>query len=276
MLNRNALLFVAGAAIFALDASAGSAQDTTRTRRPTSTRRIPVTKEAPGEVVVRVDSVTVYRTDTLMMPGKTDTIIKTNTITRVDTVIPPIPRLRQIGGLYLGAAVGTAMPAANFNDSDHPGWRLEGLLGVDPVGSWLGGRLNVGYSQYSPHSFAEHFLDDAKIFTVGLDAKLRVPAITPFSKRVQFYGIVGGSWNHYKNILENDHGVLTIGNGGTVNGQFVTVDSDWHSGWGWNAGGGVEMGWGITNVFVESRFTRFHGVNSNISHVPLVIGMSWF
>ena len=276
MLNRNALLFVAGAAIFALDASAGSAQDTTRTRRPTSTRRIPVTKEAPGEVVVRVDSVTVYRTDTLMMPGKTDTIIKTNTITRVDTVIPPIPRLRQIGGLYLGVAAGTAMPAANFNNSDHPGWRIEGLLGVDPIGSWLGGRLNVGYSQYSPHSFAERFLDDAKIFTVGLDAKLRVPAITPFAKRVQFYGIAGGSWNRFKDILENDHGVLTIGDGGTINGQFVTVDSDWHSGWGWNVGGGVEMGWGITNVFVETRFTRFNGVNTDISHVPLVIGVSWF
>jgi len=276
MLNRNALLFVAGAAIFALDASAASAQDTTRTRRPTSTRRIPVTKEAPGEVVVRVDSVTVYRTDTLMMPGKTDTIIKTNTITRVDTVIPPIPRLRQIGGLYLGLAAGTAMPAADFNNSDHPGWRIEGLVGVDPVGSWLGGRLITGYSQYSPHSYASIFLDDAKVFTVGLDAKLRVPAITPFAKRVQFYGILGGSWNHFKDILENDHGVFTIGNGGTINGQFVTVDNDWHSGWGWNAGGGVEMGWGITNVFVESRFTRFSGVNTSISHVPLVIGVSWF
>jgi hypothetical protein len=276
MLNRNALLFVAGAAIFALDASAGSAQDTTRTRRPVSTRRIPVTKEAPGEVVVRVDSVTVYRTDTLYMPGKTDTIIKTNTVTRVDTVIPPIPRLRQIGGLYVGAAVGTAMPAADFNNSDHPGWRVEGLLGIDPVGSWLGARANVGYSQYTPHDYASFFLDDAKIFTVGLDAKVRALTINPFAKRVQFYGVAGGSWNRFKNILENDHGVLTIGDGGTVNGQFVTVDNSWHSGWGWNVGGGAEMGWGITNIFVESRFTRFNGVNTRISHVPLVIGVSFF
>lgn len=274
MLNRNALLFVAGAAIFALDASAGSAQDTTRARRPVSTKRIPVTKEAPGEVVVRVDTVTVYRTDTLHLPGKTDTLVRT--VTRVDTVIPPIPRLRQIGGLYLGVAAGTAMPAADFNNSDHPGWRIEGLLGVDPVGSWLGGRLNVGYSQYTPHDYAQFFVDDAKVFTVGGDAKLRALTINPFKKRVQFYGIGGVSWNRFKNIIENNHGVLTIGNGGTVNGQFLTVDNSWHSGWGWNAGGGVEMGWGITNVFVESRFTRFNGVNTNISHVPLVIGLSWY
>src|SRR5215831_5036016 len=65
MLNRSALMLVAGAAIFALDASAVSGQDTTRTRRPVSSRRIPVAKEQPGEVTVRVDTVTQYRTDTL-------------------------------------------------------------------------------------------------------------------------------------------------------------------------------------------------------------------
>jgi hypothetical protein len=52
MLNRYAVLLVAGAAIFALDASAASAQDTTRTR-PRSTKRIPITKEASGEVARR-------------------------------------------------------------------------------------------------------------------------------------------------------------------------------------------------------------------------------
>ena len=65
MLNRNALLLVAGAAFFALDASAASAQDSTSTR-PRSQRRIPVSKESHGEVVApRVDTVTVFRTDTL-------------------------------------------------------------------------------------------------------------------------------------------------------------------------------------------------------------------
>src|SRR5512133_2513466 len=78
MLNRYAVLLFAGAAIFALDASAASAQDTTRAR-PRSTKRIPITKEAPGEVSTtpaappRVDTVTVYKTDTLRLT-KTDTV----------------------------------------------------------------------------------------------------------------------------------------------------------------------------------------------------------
>jgi len=117
MLNRYAVLLVAGAAIFALDASVASAQDTTRAR-PRSTKRIPITKESPGEVVApRVDTVTVYKTDTLRLEGRVDTVnvTKTETITRVDTVLKaPIPEiLRQIGGFYIGLAAGSSLPAAN-------------------------------------------------------------------------------------------------------------------------------------------------------------------
>jgi hypothetical protein len=134
----------------------------------------------------------------------------------------------------------------------------------------------VGYSKYSPHDFATPFLSDATIFTVGGDVKLRALTINPWQKRIQFYGIAGGSWNRFKNVLENDNGVLTIGNSGTVNGQFVTVDDDWHSGGGWHLGGGAEMGWTNVNVFAEARYTRFHGVNTDIATVPLVVGVSWF
>ena len=70
---------------------------------------------------------------------------------------------------------------------------------------------------------------------------------------------------------------LSVGDVRTVNGVFTTpVDDDWHGGWGWQAGGGLELGWGITNLFVESRYSRFSGENSKISHVPLVIGLSWY
>jgi glutamine amidotransferase PdxT len=91
MLHRHTLAAVG--AIVALGASIASAQDTTRTR-PTSTKRIPVVKESHGEVVPsKVDTVTVYRTDTLTMPGKTDTVTNTvtNTVTKYDTVTQMIP-----------------------------------------------------------------------------------------------------------------------------------------------------------------------------------------
>jgi len=277
MLNRNALMLVAGAAIFALDASAASAQ----AKPPVSTKRIPVTKEAPGEVVPpRVDSVMVYRTDTLRLPGRTDTVTvtNTNTVTRVDTVSIPMPQvLRQIGGFYFGLAGGSSLPAANFNDSDHPGWRVEGMMGVDPIGSPLGIRLTGAYNRYEPHSYVERVLGNAQIITAGLDAKLRLVKIQPFEKRVQLYGIAGGSWNRFKDVLESNKGVLSVGD--NIGGQQVlptVIDHDWHTGFGYNLGGGAELGWGRTNLFVESRFSRFSGEQTKISSIPLVIGLSWF
>jgi len=275
MLNRNALMLVAGAAIFALDASAASAQ-----AKPVSTKRIPVTKEAPGEVVPpRVDSVMVYRTDTLRLPGRTDTVTVTNTMTRVDTVSIPIPQvLRQIGGFYFGLGGGSSLPAANFNDSDHPGWRVEGMMGVDPIGSPLGLRVTGAYNRYEPHSYVENILGNAQIMTAALDAKLRLVKIQPFDHRVQLYGIAGGTWNRFKDVLENDHGRLSIGDqvGVGLNALPGTIDHDWHTGFGYNLGGGAEIGWGRTNLFIESRFSRFSGENSKISSIPLVIGLSWF
>jgi hypothetical protein len=277
MLNRNALMLVAGAAIFALDASAASAQDTTRTR-PRSTTRIPVTKEAPGEVVApRVDSVMVYRTDTLRLPGRTDTVVTTNTITRVDTVSIPLPPILQIGGFYFGVGGGSSLPAANFNDSDHPGWRVEGMLGVDPLGSPFGVRLTGAYNRYEPHSYVQNVLGNAQIMSLALDGKLRLVKVQPFSKRVQLYGIAGGTYNRFKDVLENNKGILSVGD--NIGGNQVlpsVIDHDWHNGWGYNVGGGAELGWGRTNLFIESRFARFSGENSKISSVPVVIGLSWF
>jgi hypothetical protein len=285
MLNRYAVLLVAGAAIFALDASAASAQDTTRTR-PRSTKRIPITKEAPGEVAStpaappRVDTVTVYKTDTLRLTH-TDTVnvTKTQTITKVDTVQQQIfpEMMKQIGGFYIGVAAGSSLPAANFNDSDHPGWRVEVPFGIDPIGSPLGLRFNLGYSRYEPHTYAKSLLGNAQIMNADADLKVRLVKANPFSRRVQLYGIGGVSYNRFQNILENNHGVLSIGDTfANSNGTFSTVDNDWHNGWGYNVGGGMEMGWGITNLFIESRYTRFSGENSKISHVPLVIGLSWY
>jgi len=280
MLNRNALMLVAGAAIFALDASVATAQDTT-TRRPTSSQRIRIGKESGGEVTtVRVDTVFSYRTDTLRMPGRTDTVVTTNTVTRVDTVQIPMPAfLREIGGLYFGLGGGSVIPAANFNDSDKPGWSINGVLGVDPIGSPFGVRLTGAYANFNKHSYAEPFLESAKMMNVGLDLKFRALTLSPFNKRVHFYGIAGGTWNRFKNVIENNHGEISVGDTFVPGGRFTTaqaLDTDWHNGWGWNAGGGGEIGWGRTNLFIESRFSRFRGENSPISTVPLVIGLSWF
>jgi len=274
-------MLVAGAAIFTLDASAASAQDSTRTR-PTSTKRIPVTKESKGEVALpKTDTLTVYKTDTLRMQGRIDTVTNTvtNTVTKYDTVTQMVPmKLREIGGFYWGVGVGSSLPAANFNDSDHPGWRVEVPFGIDPVGSPLGLRVNLGYGRYSPHSYVETVsnLDNAQMMNADADLKLRMFSGTPSGMHVQVYGLGGVSYNRYKDILENNHGIYSIGDGPQSTTIPTVADNNWHNGWGFNTGAGVELGHGVTNLFLESRFVRFSGENSHISHIPIVVGMSWY
>ena len=256
MLIRSALMLVAGAAIFALDASAVSGQDTTRARRPVSSRRIPVAKEQPGEVTVRVDTVTQYRTDTLRLPGHVDTVVTTRTVTRVDTVTQMIPiKIPQIGGFYAGLAIGPSFPGANFNDSNKPGWRVEVPVGFDFIGSPFGIRVLGGYSNYSPHSWVG-FLDNAQMWNLDGSIKLRIASGTPglVPLRLQLYGVGGVSYNWFKNILEDDDGIFSVGDSARSFTVPLPVDNNWHSGWGWNVGAGLEAGRSYGNVFAEVRW----------------------
>jgi hypothetical protein len=262
---------VIGSAALTLAAGSVSAQ-------ARSTTQIPVRKESPGEVAPpRVDTVTVYRTDTLHMT-RVDTVMDTRTVVRVDTVMQaaPIPVIPQIGGFYLGLATGASMPAANFNDSDHPGWRVELPFGIDPIGSRLGLRVNLGYSKYEAHSGLKTLLDDAQLFNADADLKLRLVGISPRSTRIQLYAIGGGSYNRFKDILEHSRTQYQVGDSNGGGAVPVTPDHGWHSGWGYNAGGGAEIGKGATNIFIESRFASFSGELTDIRHVPLVIGVTWY
>jgi len=227
--------------------------------------------------------VTVYKTDTLTLQGRVDTVTTTVTNTRYDTVTvqAPIPVIPQIGGFYLGIAGGASIPAANFNDSDHPGWRVEVPFCIDPLGSPLGLRFTLGYSQYEAHSYVKNVigLDNAKQMEAAADLKIRLVSVSPLAKRVQVYGLIGGTYNRYQNILEQNAGLYSVGDGRqTANPAAVLVpnggDTDWHNGWGYNVVGGVEIGHGRTNVFVESRYERFKGEQSNIPHVPVMIGLT--
>jgi len=80
--------------------------------------------------------------------------------------------------------------------------------------------------------------------------------------------------------LNTGSGLVTVGDSTgtstTVNFGFPsTIDNSWHSAWGWNAGGGVQMGWKHTNVFIESRYMRVSHNNLWVSQVPIVVGASW-
>jgi hypothetical protein len=259
MLNRNALLLVAGAAFFALDASATSAQDSTTTRpRTTSQRRIPVSKESHGEVVApRVDTVTVFRTDTLRMAPRVDTVTVTNTVTRMDTVVQTVPVItRPVSGFYFGAAGGTNMPASGLNTVNTAGGTAQLQVGYRNLYQYWGVQLDGQYSQYGRANGLAFLGDRPSVWNINLDGRLDLPWVNRiFGNNTWFtpYAIGGGSWVDYHDLRQKLEGEFTTASGEEIN----AVVSDGGSHWGWNAGGGLAWHMGRTEVYVEARAIGF-------------------
>jgi len=292
MLNRNALLLVAGAALV-VDASVAAAQ-----ARPTSTRRIPVSKEAPGEVAPRVDTVTVYRTDTLRLEGRVDTLRLTNTVTRVDTVIQTVPMTtRHIGGLYFGLGGGVGIPGGAVRTVNgtgelaqvQVGWQgLKQALGLRVDGTWNHFSRNPNYSNLG---ITGTHVDQASVFTGNADARLNLPFFNytlGSSVRMIPYLLGGGTVIHYSDLrmkLDTEDGTVNPGGFGEQHAVFATDSNSptitgSQTEWGFNFGGGLGFHAGKKEVFVESRgITWQHGPSSAFNRswsIPIVFGVNFY
>jgi len=242
-----------GAAVMlAFGASAALAQS-----KPTSTKRIPITKEAGGEVApARVDTITVYRTDTLRLNGMTDTVRLTNTITRVDTVTmaPMVAPIRMPFGLYFGLAGGVSAPNGALYNPNSAGPSAQAQLGWQST--WLGLRGDANWAKPGEDGRYAQLQADPDILNFSADAKLNLPFFThTFGTRHQFglYGIGGYTHTMYKNLPIRAEGF-------NPDGSIVVIPGtgNWTHENGFNAGGGASLRWGRNELFVESRVLAFH------------------
>ena len=290
MIKRNALLLVAGAAIFALNGSAASAQAKPKPK-PKSTRKIPIHKEPTVVAAPRVDTVTVYRTDTLRMMGRVDTITRTNTVTtvRVDTVIQQVPVLpARIGGTYIGLGLGPNLPFGAIRTVNQPGIVGQVNLGWQRVNSPLGIRLDGTVTQYA-HAADYAFLGDKPmVYNANLDLRLNIPIMNGFlGSAIQMtpYVIGGGSFLYYKDLrmaLETppQNGIppqFAVIAGSPTTGSPVN-DSYEHS-WGWNLGGGLGFHAGKKEVFAEARWIHFTREDNRFGTswaIPITFGVNFF
>jgi hypothetical protein len=310
MFKRYALLLVAGAALI-LDAATVAAQTkkkktTTRRRTTTSSQRIPISKEQPA-APPRVDTVTVYRTDTLRMEGRVDTLRLTGpTVTVHDTVIQQVQmQPRHIGGMYFGLGAGPALPFGSIRTVNQPGAMGQINWGWQPLNSIFGLRLDGAFTQYAHAADYAILGDKPKVWNINGDVRLDLPIFNhTLGSMVLFrpYLIGGGSWLYYNNLrvkLDSDNGTLATqggfgpqhamiagSTGGTFTGANFTPfeDDSYHSSWGWNLGGGLSFHSGKKELFVEARWMHFTPKNNTtISdpygtawHVPITFGVNFF
>lgn len=259
------------AAMLALGVSVAAAQ-----AKPTSTKRIPISKEAPGEVL-RVDTVTVtrYVTDTLRIAGgmRIDTIRTTNTVYRVDTVTAPVPPIRLPGGMYFGVAAGVVAPNGALYNPNSAGPSFQAQLGWQK--NMFGLRADVNYAQPGEDSQAGNLQANPDILNFSLDGKLALPFFTHLfgaQHRFALYGIGGYTHTMYKNLPIRVDGLA-------ANGQIIIAPgkNEWTNFNGWNAGGGASLGWGRTELFVESRILSFNPENTpSARQMPFMLGINFY
>jgi hypothetical protein len=261
--------------MIAVSAALAAAQDTSKVK-PRSDRRIPISKEAPGEVV-RTDTVTIYKTDTLQVTTRVvDTLRLTNTATRVDTVIPTPPPIRLPNGFYAGVAAGFSTPAGALYTPNSTGSTAQLQLGWQNAKQVLGVRLDANGAWPGQDSRFSGLQGQARLMNFSADGKVQLPFVNHLfgaQSRFTLYGIGGYTFTTYKNLP-----MLADSPDGNGNvGVFVGGNDSWHKNSGWNAGGGASMLFGHSELFIESRVLAFNPTNAPMaSQIPIVFGMNWY
>jgi len=271
---------LAGAvAMLAVGTSVMLSQDTTRAR-PTSTRRIPITKEG-GEVARKVDTVTVYKTDTLRVNVNTpptiihDTVTQTRTVTRVDTVTNTYyPPIRLPYGFYGGLAGGVNAPNGAIFTPNGAGPTIQAQLGWQGAKQVLGIRTDLNWSTLGEDSRFAAPQGDPDIWNWSISAKAQLPWLTHTfgaTHRFTLYGIGGYTHTWFKNLP------MRVDSPTPNTVLFVQGTGDWTNMNGWNAGGGASLMWGRTELFIETRVLAFTPDNAPQSRqMPFMLGMNWY
>lgn len=255
------------AAMLALGATIASAQ-------ARSTRKIPISKEGPAPS--KVDTVTVYKTDTLTVAGPTqyvhDTVRVTGPTQYVHdtvTMYPKPARARLPYGFYVGAAAGASTPDGSLWIPNSTGWTAQGQLGWQGAKNLLGLRADVNYAHPGQDSQFASVEGGASLLNLSGDLKLQLPFFHDLfgqARRFALYGIGGYTLAMYKNLpMRLDDGTV------------VFSSSSWTNQSGWNAGGGASLMWGRTEIFLESRVIGFNTDNAPMAReIPVVFGLNLY
>ena len=248
---------------------------TTRTRRASSTQRIPITKE--GEVATRVDTITVYRTDTLRTPATYihDTVsvtrVRVDTVTM--TVAPPVPPIIMPHGFYFGIAGGGTSPNGALFQPQNTGPSGQVQLGWQGAKQVLGLRADANFARLQTDAGFPN-PNHPQFWNFSADAKLQLPFMTHMlgtRHRFSVYGIGGYTYTMFRNTI------LRLDTPDGAPAVYSLPSTDWTKESGWNAGGGASLYWGHSEIFVESRVMGFKASGAVMARqIPVMLGYNFY
>jgi len=274
---RLAVVFaVGGVALLAGNASA----------QARSSQRIPISKEGPTQTRVDTVTVTVYKTDTLRLAPRVDTVRmmgRVDTVrtmqTRYDTVrvAPPPAVIRMASGLYFGLGGGVNAPAGALYNPNSAGPAGQAQLGWASVNQPFGIRFDGNYGKFGEDALYAGYQADPEVVNLSADVTLALPWFVHalgLSSRFSPYLLGGGTYTMFKNLP------IRVESGGTQPAggvPFAPGTNEWQHNGGWNVGAGAGVMWGRTQIFVESRLMAFKPDNTpQARQFPTIIGINIF
>lgn len=217
-----------------------------------------------------------------------------DSIARADSIAADGGRRRGFTGSswHIGLAAGTAAPTGDFkNIGYNSGIDINVPIEWHRPGSFLGMRMDLGYSQFNANTFRGLGSNptvlstrDPKVVSASLNLTGNVPLTA--SRRVSLYAMGGAGVYHFRSV-----GATALG-GFLGNDVFTKPDPSVNNNLtklGAQAGGGLKFGVGRTSLFVESRlvnvfadrdenvqFRDFFGDNRSkrLRWVPINVGVT--
>jgi hypothetical protein len=287
----------------AVSASAQQPPTTARERRDERNR---VRKETQPDTTTpaptpATNPATPPMTSTVTERVRDTVVVQCNCGTTTASAGEVIPLIRPRGpklfgnGTYFGISGSSQIPVGDLYKAYSEGWGATGYFGWDHKASPVGLRLAVGYSEMNgrlPGPTTRRGLGrmdiindfggagvDTKEWNATVNGKFRVPIGRFKGATSSVYGIAGGGVHYFQDY--NQSLFLTnqfYGRGITGNDAAIVNasqnESDNITRFGWNGGAGASLGFGNTELFVESSYQRVYTPGRAINYMPLSIGLT--
>jgi hypothetical protein len=200
------------------------------------------------------------RTDSINAANARETA-RRDSIARADSIAAEQGRMRGFTGSswHVGLAAGAAAPTGDFKNIGYN----SGIDVAVPIewhrpGSFLGVRIDLGYSQFNANTFrglgsnpTVLATTDPKVISAALNLTGNIPLTE--SRRVSLYALGGAGVYHFRSVGATALGGF-LGND-VFNNPDPAVDNNVTK-LGAQAGGGLKFGIGRASLFVESRLVN--------------------
>jgi hypothetical protein len=247
-----------------------------------SDRRIPVRKDQGTPAPTVTDTIRIVRVDTVMRPGRVDTV--TVRVTRTDTVtqMQMLP-VQKLPGLYFGVSGGVAIPYGSFRNSNKDGPIVSAQLGWFPKDAALGFRLNGDAAFFGARETDCPACPSPRHFSGSGDLLLRFPLDRTSKLNPVLYFFGGGGVDKFQNFLpfRNKGGkIVSAGNNtylaypgiGLTAATAGTKGLFYH----WDAGAGFDFNVASAHMFVESKFIAVNTTNGPTRYIPITAGFKFY